>query len=613
MSRFSLRALLQDCPEPALRDLAERWGGDAFNGSKGRAAALKACAQAMEREEQVQARMQELPRKLLDLFEAFLGRPGQVQSLAGLFSEHGRNFKSRFDLEATLAALQREGFLFPARDARWTELDSPGWAVPGELADCVLSLRRRQQSALKDSLTLQGFLDARHFRDRDKAKDDKAADHARKIYKFYLMDGSIAGRINKLPPGVRQVFDGVLLRHGGLLPFAELAREVDSEDLPDRELLHKVFNEALLGTVQPLELARFGIQPIADAVVLFHEVVLQVVRHHAAANPPLVEAVLSCGGDLATNVARFLKELQSSRVQFTADGDLFKASQKRIAGLLLPVPGGFLPPDVLLDWLYRFCLQRRLIDRRGERALRPTAQGSEFERAGLQQQYKQLLAHAVEDRSLPGEHYHQVRLRRVFLRLLRRAEPEQWQEIQLLPFLARNSYLSQLDAVRADEFFAARFQGGGYVPTETLQQLTWNLLLWVKRRLYPLGLCDLGTRDGRPVALRLSRLGAELLDAEPAGKVGGTRSSVIVNPDYEVLVFPGDDTHEVVHMFDRFARRLKSDHVFQFRLERETVLAGLADGLSLDQIVQELNDRARAPVPQNVLYSLEEWAGGAVK
>lgn len=613
MSRLSLRTLLQGCPETVLRELAERWVGDAAVREGGRSAALKACCLAMEREDRVRARMLELPRKLLDLLETFLHQPGSVHTTAALFSEHGRHFKSRFDLEATLAALHREGFLLPAPDARWSNFESAGWAVPGELADCVLTFRRRQQSAIKDTLTLQGFLDARHFRDRGDKPDDKAADHARKIYKYYLMDGSIAGRIGKLTKGVRTVFDTVLLRHGGLLPFEDLGRELDSEDLPDPELLAKCLGEALLGTLQPLELARYGIQPIPKAVVIFHEVVLHALRQHAAANPPSVTGELCCGGDLATNVARFLRELQSSRVQFTADGDLFKASQKRIAGLLLPVPGGFLPPDVLLDWLYRFCLQRRLIDRRGERALRPTAAGSEFERATMQQQYKQLLAHAVEDRGLPGEHFHQVRLRRVFLRLLRRAETEQWQEIQLLPFLARNSYLSQLDSMRAAEFFAARFHGGGYVPTETLQQLTWNLLLWVKRRLFPLGLCDIGTRDGRPVALRLSRLGAELLDAEPAGKVGGTRSSVIVNPDYEILVFPGDDAHEVVHTLDRFARRLKSDHVHQFRLDRDTVMAGMADGLSLEQMLQELTDRARAPIPQNVLYSLEEWAGPAVK
>jgi len=64
----------------------------------------------------------------------------------------------------------------------------------------------------------------------------------------------------------------------------------------------------------------------------------------------------------------------------------------------------------------------------------------------------------------------------------------------------------------------------------------------------------------------------------------------------------------VLHLFDRFATRVKSDHVHQFRIDRESVQAGLEDGLTGSQIVQELTDRAKAPIPQNVLYSLEDWS-----
>jgi hypothetical protein len=271
------------------------------------------------------------------------------------------------------------------------------------------------------------------------------------------------------------------------------------------------------------------------------------------------------------------------------------------------VPGGFLTADGALETIYRFCLQRRLIDRRGERALRPTPAGSGFESAPLADQVKMLLAHFVEDRGLPGEAFHHTRMRRVLLRLLRRAEPLVWQDVAVLPFLSRNAYLACLEARPTEEYFSARFQGGGYTPSESLQQMCWNLLAWVKRRLFPLGLVDIGMHQGRVTALRLSRLGAELLDAEPASKVGGTRSSVIVQPDFELLLFPGDDVHDVVHLFDRFAVRTKSDHVHQFRLDQASVRAGLADGLTGGQIVQELTDRARTPIPQNVLYSLEEW------
>lgn len=629
MTRLSLRTLLQGGDERWLRECAQQWCPGAGAVAAG-VELLAAVTAAMEDEPRVMARVMALPRKQQDLLEAFFGDGGAVRTVQALFVELGKAFKSRYDLEATLAALHRAAFLWPTRDKRWASFDSPCWAAPGELVECVLQSRRRRHRQLQDSLTLQGFLDARYFRERQdanghsgaarstdrtaeqkatdgKAAEQKAADHARKIYKLYTMDSSLQSRLQKLPEPVKRLVHGALQLHGGIAAFAELVAELELDAAVDAPFASKVLEEAMLGTVGDLDLERLGIQSLPQALVVFHEAALFALRQRAAATLPTLSGEVVCGGDFATSVVRFLRELQQSKVLFTAEGELFKASQKRIAGLLLPVPGGLLSPDQVLELVYRFCLHRRLIDRRGERSLRPTPAGLEFERDSLAEQQKQLLAHFVEDRTLPGEPYHQIRMRRVVLRLLRRAEPMVWQDVAVLPFLARNAYLSQLETAPTEAFFATRFQGGACPPAETVQQLSWNLLVWIKKRLLPLGVVDAGMRDGRVVALRLSRLGAELLDADPAGKVGGVRSSLIVQPDFEILVFPGDDVHEVVHLLDRFARRTKSDHVHQFVLDKASVAAGLADGLTGAQILQELTDRARVPVPQNVLYSLEEW------
>jgi Helicase conserved C-terminal domain len=614
MTRLSLRLLLQGAPETIVRECVQRWS--ATKDAHVPAGVATACA-AMEDEQRVLNRLAALPRKLQDLFEAFLGDDGSMRTTQALFGTLGKHFKSRFDLEAALAALHREAFVWMVKDKRWASFDSPCWAAPSELVECIRQHRARRQRQLQDVLLLQGFLDARFFRERvaaaggkaaeAKAAEQKAADHARKIYKLYTMESAMANRLAKLPPSVAPLVDSALHKHGGLVAYEELLREVEQAEPPDPGLLQKCLEEAMLGTCAPLDLARIGIQPIERAVVVFHEIALYAIRKRGEEHRPVVSEELSCGGDFASNVGRFLRELQQSKVLFTAEGELFKASQKRIAGLLLPVPGGFVDQEAMLEVVFRFCLHRRLIDRRGERSLRPTPAGQAFEQSPLAEQTKQLLAHLVEDRTLPGEPFHHVRMRRVLLRLLRRAEPLLWQDVAVLPFLSRNAYLAQLEAKPTEEFFATRFQGGGYTPGESLQQMCWNLLVWVKKRLFPLGLVDIGMHQGRVTALRLSRLGAELLDAEPAGKVGGTRCAIIVQPDFEILVFPGFDVHEVVHLFDRFARRTKSDHVHQFTFDQASVHAGMADGLTIAQIVQELTDRARQPIPQNVLYSLEEW------
>lgn len=626
MSRVSLRVLLRDGSDDQQRECVQSWlarpGVEAPSGKP----VLSHISSAMEDEAVVLQRIGMLPRKLQDLLEVFFKDDGAVRLVQDLFTEFGDNFKSRFDLDASLAALHRESFLWPVKDKRWAHYDSPAWAAPSELVVCVREYRKRRQRQLPDTLTLQGFLEARFFKKMkdestsngdsarngqaagNEQKAQKAADHARKIYKLYILESAMAQRLNKLPEHIRTLVDTTLHTHGGIASWEELTHEVDLKTPPDLDFLGKSLEESMLGTTTNLDLARVGIQPYEQGVVVFHEVALWAIRRRGQEHAPAVEQELSANSDLASNVCRFLRELQQSKVLFTAEGELFKASAKRIAGTLLPIPGGFLPAKSMLEIIYRFCLQRRLIDRRGERSLRPTKAGAQFERASLSDQIKLLLSHFVEERTLPGEPFHHTRMRRVLLRLLRRAEPMQWQDVAVLPFLARNAYLSQLDTSAAEEFFSARFQGGAYVPSESLQQMSWNLLVWIKKRLFPLGLVDVGMHGGRVTALRLSRLGAELLDAETAGKVGGTRCTLIVQPDFEILVFPGDDVHDVLHQFDRFARRTKSDHVFQFTIDRQSIDAGLEDGLSCAQIVQELTDRARVPIPQNVLYSLEDWA-----
>jgi len=605
VTTLTLRRLLQAVPEAEVRvrEALGRWRREPAD----EAPPVDRLAEAMEDEGLVESRLQELPKKLADLLDVLLKEPERIHSLHELFQQHGASFRSRFDLEAALAALEREGFLF--RHGAGSNGDR-AWVVPGELAGCIATLRRRQQSELRETITLKGFLAARYFAEKPKGDDDdeKAAAHARKIFKFYLMDGSIRNRVRQLPDAVREVFLLALTHHGGVMPWHGVPEELGEQPRPDVDLVRKCLEEGMLGTVAPLRLARFGIQPVDQAVVLFQEIVLIGLPLYSSVHGVEVDAALCSGVDLVTNVGRFLRELQSSKVQFTVDGELYKASQKRIMRTFLEISGGFMPAETQIRTIFQFCKARRLVDRSGERALRPTPAGLEFERLDLNDKLRKLLSYCMQEKGLPGEQFHQSRLRSILMRLLKRSEPEQWHEIQFLPLLARNSYLTQLEKHNAESFFAARFKGGGYTPTEDLKQICWNLLLFVKRRLYPLGLVDLGMRDGRPVALRLSRLGADLLAEDGAARLEGAQSSVVVNPDFEVILFPGDDEHQAVHEFDRFALRLKTDHIHHFRLSKESVQAGLRDGLHLGHILHELQDRSRAPLPQNVVYSLEEWA-----
>jgi hypothetical protein len=143
--------------------------------------------------------------------------------------------------------------------------------------------------------------------------------------------------------------------------------------------------------------------------------------------------------------------------------------------------------------------------------------------------------------------------------------------------------------------------------------MAWNLVRWVRQRLYLLGLVDLGYDSAeRPVAMRLTRSGARLLgvvDGSPA--TTPSIGSLVVTPDFEAVLFPTGDDAELVHELDRFCVREKVGETMRFRILERTVLRALSEGMFLSRILTVLRGQSRTPVPQNVLYSIRDWANRA--
>ena len=138
-----------------------------------------------------------------------------------------------------------------------------------------------------------------------------------------------------------------------------------------------------------------------------------------------------------------------------------------------PRPGG--------KQMYRVTYQGEvLIESTGERTFALTGRGREWEPQSLDEKLRALLDYAIEERELGGEYFHQARMRRILLRLLKRVETGVWYDIMYLPFLARNTYLSNLDDLAVEDYFTARANGGEYGAGDDAQRLAWNLVGWVR-------------------------------------------------------------------------------------------------------------------------------------
>jgi hypothetical protein len=556
----------------------------------------------------VEERLGGLGRRLSALLEGLIGAPRFQRSLEELARLPGLARLSPYELEAAVLALARRGFVREAEDRRFDSFGQRVVALFPELGEGLLRQRRERMGGVFGLLALRGHLD-QLYSDPERAAT-LTPRRLRELYKMYAQESACTARIERLPEGLRALVGKAILEFGGILPRAFFERT-------ETRLLHwngrrwrMILEQSLVGTVQELDLTRFGIALRDETLVVFNEVALAWLRRVAVpGDPDRPHEELSAGIDLASNISRFLAYLGEHGVRFTVRGEIFKTTEKRILQHLIPNPGREQSREDVLRFIFRFARENGLIDRTGKRTFAVTAAGREWEGLALSAKQRSLLDFALAEPAGTGEALHQVGLRALFLRLLKRVEPETWYDLMYLPFLARNTYLLNLDQGRVEELFAERSQNGRLPSLEDPQRLAWSLIRWARERLYLLGLIDLGyDRAGRPVAMRLTSAGARLLGVEPDARATRRHESLVITPDFEVVLFPSGDDTELIHALDRFCTREKRGSLLHFRISQEGIVRGLKGGLDLSAILALLETHSRTPVPQNVSFSIKDWA-----
>jgi hypothetical protein len=121
-----------------------------------------------------------------------------------------------------------------------------------------------------------------------------------------------------------------------------------------------------------------------------------------------------------------------------------------------------------------------------------------------------------------------------------------------------------------------------------------------------LGLVDLDLPPS-DVLFRLTDIGARVLsdadeeDTRPPGRF-------FVQPNFEIAADGGGENIPAVAQLSRVADLISFDRAALLKITRESVLRALDGGLAREDILRVLSDERRVAVPQNVEYSVAEWA-----
>ena len=621
---FLVADVLSSISEKGLIDLYRFWEGGTSGEPESPDDVLDLVRAWMVDPAVIEERISTLGRRLGAVVEDLIASPKYQKSWEDLAAARSLSYLSDYDLEACVAALARNGLVVESvRSGSRRSTKSPKSngsvdpktriiGVPIEVGDGLRERRREKMRGVFGTFTLRGHLDQLYS---DPSRTSRMTpSRLRELYKMYSQETASASRIERLPDGVRGLVEKAILEFGGVLPRHMFQRMETNLPHWNGRRWSMILEQSLIGTVCDVDLSKYGIDLRDETLIVFNEVSLAWLRRVAVpGDPDRPHEELSLGIDLVSNISRFLAYIDENGVRFTVRGEIFKTTEKKILQHLIPNPGRELTRDAVLRFIFRFSKRGGLIDRTGKRTFRMTTEARAWSSLPLAQKQRALLDFMLEEPSVDGGLFHQMRMRNNFMRMLKRLEPGVWYDLMYLPFLARNNYLSTLDDLRVEDQVLERAQAGRFHSLEDVQRLAWNLVTWVRQRLYLLGLIDMGyDASGRPVAMRLTQHGARLLGLDRIGPVRPRRQgSLVVTPDFEVVLFPTGDDVELIHDLDRFCDREKLESILHFRICQEGVRRALRDAMPLKDIQGLLEAHSRTPVPQNVTFSIQDWAFGA--
>jgi hypothetical protein len=608
-----LRDLLQATSKAQLQGFYVHWfPGKEVLGDRERLAVE--IEEAMTDHVRVRQRFDALPRSQQGFIMALLVRPehgGTVDEVRS--GTHGRSIET-FEIENVLKGLQEAGYI--SRVSGTGGYAHEVFGLPRELAEAL-----RRTIAVEERQPLEMLSGGRRSVG---ASPGGLAERA-------------AQRIDRLEDtDLRRLAHAALGEHGGILTRSSAAHEPLLPPVGNGFRFHRpdwrrALEEMDLGTTGILRLKDYGIELEEEGIFLYQEVVREARLEQALAGSGGHDREVSLGADLIVDIDRSLEALRAEPLEITREGNVYKKVEERIAGLFVTAPYHELHEGSPVQHIVEIGRRLQLFDEEEQKLVVDPLRRRAWRKRPLMEKVDQVFKVFLAERRGARWSFHQTAIRQLFLEDLARAPRGHW--LVARPFLDAviAGYLLRLDEAKVRDDFHERCSGD--FRNETLvvafSKLHHDLSYWLLHRLALLGLVDVAYVDGSFHAFRLANLGRRYFDGR-SGEAAGSREGadeaapsrvgsvsageaeaearppVFVNPDFEILMYPGAP-EELSWKASLFADRVGSDHVKRYRLGRESVTRGIVAGLTGQEIVSFLEENAHGSPPPNVLYTVRQW------
>ncbi|MEZ6194281.1 MAG: helicase-associated domain-containing protein [Planctomycetota bacterium] len=582
----------------------------------GEAARRDEITRRMQDREIVARKVAELPTRLRDLLRFAVRELDWQRPIDFARVPENQLPVAPFEVAAVAAALSDRGML--VERGRRGGPRAVDHLLPRELGTVLGEVFDASLRAVEASFSLRRYL--RHL-DRSRLEDRLAAvdlgelaeANAAQLLEELVRLESIEMRLAHVSdPDLRGLLDA-FDDHGGILDVAT-CRRIGVEVEPSRlRAWGEELERLLLGSFEARELVNQGLGVGDGWLVVFQEVASTLLDRELVGDEDLLALVESAPDGFA-DLRGIIRGLEESPFRVRKTGEYYKTAVRRLAREALSP--GHRPEGADADVLFLLDLmmELELVRRNGEGRLVPTTEWRGWLRKNALERGEDLLRWCRNAGRESLSTLHLGTMRRSLLDLLAARGVGVWLPIEFAVFATRNLHLAE--ASRAE--YAARYQDrhkrAPFPPLATPDALRRSLERWLVQTPQRLGLVELARREGetRPFALRLSRFGARVMGLE-VEEEAAPGLGLVVNSDFELILFPENTGYELIQEIGRFAERIKADYAIHYRLTRESVHASVAADFGETAILDLLRTHCSHELPENVVDAIRDWARRAVR
>ncbi len=512
---------------------------------------------------------------------------------------HWRGTPERLEL---LRRLSNKGLLV-LEEGTTPSRDEVAAAIPCELGKILTAAAGVDVRGFRQLLSLEHFLRSisperlaaiiEPFARRRPRKPD-AGPWARRLSRAE----KITSRVQLLEEPLRAVFQGILMKRGGILSCSELFPRRSKRAEATLTRWRDELERSLLGTIGNLAFTGEELVLKGRYVIAFSEILRGF--HHGRQGAVRDETRPLGDGEALLDIAVVLRHVLRSPPRTSDGGELFVTARRAMARELRAGES-----EKRLAKAIAFARAAGLVRQHARRLRAAEDNMVAWCKSDVGAQTRALL------RCAAGNDPSHRRLLRAAIRELRAIPVESELEAGSLAALAANRWLTEVLEKRG-RGFGLRWRGGRHPFSVDLRSQMARASAWLTDDLAALGVSRVRREAGGEEPLvRLTSFGSDILADRKDFRADGTRKSLVVMPSFEIIVYPQEASFQLLYDLECLAERSSRESAYRYKMTRESLQAGVICGLKPGEILKLLEGNSSTPLPQNVRYSVEDWANQA--